>query len=177
MVELGFRYKPDIPCLCGCKLWTKGLWAKAQRDYEKVFSELQGGIFYLTMPSLFAASVRLKWDHACAIKMCSKTITENSSGPNSGLGDEFSNKENRLCPEGFCSLVQEFQLLSPLTTSLPEKIICASGLSLYLPYTYLCSLTLPFLEIGCLVGENSSWGRLCEWRGEAMHHILQKLRN
>ena len=53
--------------------------------------------------------------------MCSKAITENSSGPNSGLGDEFSNEENRLCPEGFCSLVQELQLLSPLTTSFARE--------------------------------------------------------
>lgn len=61
--------------------------------------------------------MRLKGDHACAIKMCSKAVIEISSSPNSGLRDDFGNEENRLCSEGFCSLVWELQLLSSIIKS------------------------------------------------------------
>lgn len=53
--------------------------------------------------------------------------------------------ENRLCPNGFLSLVKDLQLLSPLTRSFArEDNMCCS--------LFLCSLTLPFLDTGCLVG-------------------------
>lgn len=53
--------------------------------------------------------------------------------------------ENRLCPDGFLSLMEDLQLLSPLTRSFAREDNMRCSL-------FLCSLTLLFLETGCVVG-------------------------
>lgn len=79
-------------------------------------------------------------------KMCLKVIIGGSFGPDSALGDEFSSKESRLCPEGLYSLRQE------LVTFPSHGIFCQRRLYMVqcFPYTCVFALLLLFLEMGGL---------------------------
>lgn len=120
---------------------------------RECFLNCKVGVFCVTVASVFAPFMRLRWDHACALKTGSKAITEHSSGSSSGLGDEFSLQKTGSALTGFSVLWRTYSCFPLLPDLLLEKIICDAAFSFAL---WPCS----------------SWKRDAWWGGPCMRRAM-----